>query len=257
MADERSQGNPQKDDPEDHKKSLKRSWKSSGPVARLTVVFAGIAALSTAVYALFAGGQLVVMQWQFKAIGDTNGINREALQTVQRAYMVVESQPHFVEVEKDPKSREITKYRFQMIMENLGNTPTSNLKYHVNIVAINQPLPDDFQYPNFAHDGTVCGPNSPQKECADVYAAAGPKVMVWSPYLDLTSDYVSAIKQRGYHVYFYGRVDYKDRFEWTPPRVTEYCTELMKIEPGETPRLDWGVCAKHNCTDEDCTDYKH
>jgi hypothetical protein len=43
---------------QDKKKSLKRSWKASGPVAKLTVVFSGIAALSTFVYAIFAGWQL-------------------------------------------------------------------------------------------------------------------------------------------------------------------------------------------------------
>ena len=50
-------------------KSLKRSWKSSGPVAKLTVVFAGIAALSTTIYAIFAGGQLLVMHGQLDEMG--------------------------------------------------------------------------------------------------------------------------------------------------------------------------------------------
>ena len=43
----------------DKGKSLKRSWKASGPVAKLTVVFSGIAALATVVYAIVAGWQLV------------------------------------------------------------------------------------------------------------------------------------------------------------------------------------------------------
>jgi hypothetical protein len=54
----------QTQDSEEHKKSFKRSWKSSGPVAKLTVVFAGIAAMSTTIYAIFAGGQLLVMRGQ-------------------------------------------------------------------------------------------------------------------------------------------------------------------------------------------------
>jgi hypothetical protein len=42
----------------DHKKSFRRSWRSSGPVAKLTVVCAGIVALATVLYAGFAGWQL-------------------------------------------------------------------------------------------------------------------------------------------------------------------------------------------------------
>jgi hypothetical protein len=48
-------------DSEEHKKSLRRSWASSGPVAKLTVIFAGIAALSTGVYTVFAMGQWRIM----------------------------------------------------------------------------------------------------------------------------------------------------------------------------------------------------
>jgi hypothetical protein len=69
MADNGNQTNTQApQDSDEHKKSLKRSWKSSGPVAKLTVVFAGIAALSTTIYAIVAGGQLLVMRGQLHEI---------------------------------------------------------------------------------------------------------------------------------------------------------------------------------------------
>src|SRR5436305_922007 len=47
----------QSNDP-DHKKSFRRSWRSSGPVAKLTVVCTGIVAIATVTYAIFAGWQL-------------------------------------------------------------------------------------------------------------------------------------------------------------------------------------------------------
>src|SRR6266481_4525832 len=68
MADNGNQTNAQTQDSDEHKKSLKRSWKSSGPVAKLTVVFAGIAALSTNIYAIVTGGQLSVMRGQLHEI---------------------------------------------------------------------------------------------------------------------------------------------------------------------------------------------
>ena len=68
MADNGNQTGAQTQDSDEHKKSLKRSWKSSGPVAKLTVVFAGIAALSTTIYAIVAGGQLLVMRGQLHEV---------------------------------------------------------------------------------------------------------------------------------------------------------------------------------------------
>jgi hypothetical protein len=71
MADNGNQTNTQTQDSEEHEKSLKRSWKSSGPVAKLTVVFAGIAALSTSIYAIVACGQLWVMHGQLDEMTTT------------------------------------------------------------------------------------------------------------------------------------------------------------------------------------------
>jgi hypothetical protein len=57
----------------DHKKSLRRSWRTSGPVARLTVVFSGIAAAATVIYAIVAFGQFIVMNRQLTEIKDSAG----------------------------------------------------------------------------------------------------------------------------------------------------------------------------------------
>lgn len=48
---------PQSSDP-DHKKSFRRRWRSSGPVAKLTLICTGIVAIATVTYAVFAGWQL-------------------------------------------------------------------------------------------------------------------------------------------------------------------------------------------------------
>ena len=52
----------------EHKKSLRRSWRTSGPVAKLTAVFSGIAAAATLVYAIAAIAQLIVMSRQLTEI---------------------------------------------------------------------------------------------------------------------------------------------------------------------------------------------
>ena len=56
----------------EHKKSLRRSWRTSGPVAKLTVVFSGIAAGATVIYAIVAIGQFVVMNRQLTEIKNSS-----------------------------------------------------------------------------------------------------------------------------------------------------------------------------------------
>src|SRR5689334_4437622 len=87
MADNSNTTNSQTQDTDEHKKSLKRSWKSSGPVAKLTVVFAGIAALSTTIYALVAGGQLLVMKWQLEQM---QGSGQQTAQVITLYHQQIE-----------------------------------------------------------------------------------------------------------------------------------------------------------------------
>ena len=42
----------------DHKKSLRRSWRSASPVTKLTVIFTGVIAVATVMYCGFSGWQL-------------------------------------------------------------------------------------------------------------------------------------------------------------------------------------------------------
>jgi hypothetical protein len=63
MTEETQTSESQSEETE-RKKSLRRSWKSSGPVAKLTVVFAGIAAAASLTYAFTSIWQLSVMSGQ-------------------------------------------------------------------------------------------------------------------------------------------------------------------------------------------------
>lgn len=83
---------PYEESQETRKKSLKRSWASSGPVARLTCVFAGIAALATVAYAFIAAWQLYVMrssqeagtQQMWAAIGNINWMAKNADESLKK-----------------------------------------------------------------------------------------------------------------------------------------------------------------------------
>lgn len=69
MADQDSHSSHEADSTEqEHKKSWRRSWRTSGPVAKLTVVFSGIAAGATVIYAIAAIFQFIAMSGQLTEI---------------------------------------------------------------------------------------------------------------------------------------------------------------------------------------------
>jgi hypothetical protein len=63
---------------------------------------------------------------------------------------------------------------------------------------------------------------------------------------------------------FFGWVVYDDIFPGDPPRLTEFCTEMIQITipfdadiADAKTRLTWNImsCSEHNCYDEECKDY--
>jgi len=201
---------------------------------------------------LFVGVLVAIIYFfQLREMIHSNEINRESLQTVQRAYMVVESEPRALTPERDIKTGVVTAWHFQTMMENVGNTATQGLNYHTNLAVWSGPLPSDFTYPDLDANGKPCRIHAPQAECAVVYAVAGPKVVLWSHDISLPKEMTDKIKD-GAHIYAYGWVDYRDVFAWTPRHRTEYCYEVTSVGPVGP---SFGNCPAHNCTDNDCKDY--
>ncbi len=102
---------------EEHKKSLRRSWKTSGPVAKLTCVFSGIAAASTLVYALLAGWQLSVLGGQLGEMRRAGIFAQGSFRVSQRPYLL----PETVSFDVSPQpSKEIG---LTVMIKNSGRTP--------------------------------------------------------------------------------------------------------------------------------------
>jgi hypothetical protein len=66
------------------------------------------------------------------------------------------------------------------------------------------------------------------------------------------------------HLYVWGWTRYRDVIERTPWHLTEFCSELtdflgnplIAVGPGNTATPVFTQCGAHNCSDEDCPDYK-
>jgi|GEM_PF-4412640 len=56
-ADKSKRASKRKTDDPDHKKSYRRSWRSASPLTKLMIYFTALAAVSTLIYAFFAGWQ--------------------------------------------------------------------------------------------------------------------------------------------------------------------------------------------------------
>ncbi|SRR5260370_476586 len=69
------------------------------------------------------------------------------------------------------------------------------------------------------------------------------------------------------HLYLWGWIVYDDVFPGDPPRLTEFCTEMVQITIPQnktatdftdpTMPMGWNLsrCKEHNCYDTDCKDY--
>lgn len=136
-------------------------------------------------------------------------------------------------------------------MQNTGTTPARTVQIMTTWASVATQLPYDFPFPYKYPPGTV--PST---------FVLGPKqTMATSTYIPIER---FADLNTGKFLYLYGQAVYRDVFGNTPARLTEYCSEITRVETNGLPMDDpnakfifSGVqCPIHNCYDEDCPDYK-
>jgi hypothetical protein len=147
-----------------------------------------------------------------------NRIQRESLQAVQRAYVTFP----FVSESKDVRvirlaniEGKIEGWRFQLPIENTGNTPARDMRIHVNFHSIegSQELPEDFTFPDYGGNG-------------DRPVHVGTKGRIFSGHLDIADRIIDSLYAKKSRLFFYGWTTYMDVFEGTPSHRTEFCHEL-------------------------------
>jgi len=212
-----------------------QSWRQSTITNKFIAIASGIVAAATVVYA-------IVAYWQWQALLDSNKTNREALISVQRAFLTFNGFQPAVRVEHNGK----TVFVITGMWENSGNTPTPIAAGYANYNILTDQEFEKFDFREaegtaFSH--TVIGPKQP--------ALTGP--------LLVPEDDLNAVKLSAKHLIVWGWQVYKDVF-WpeTKPRLTEYCYDLKSLivtENGKSTTLNLAACSRHNCADEQCEDY--
>lgn len=215
---------------------------SNAVIAVFTIVIA-VASVSYGVVALF----------QWCAMQESNETNREALVSVQRAFVFLGSATPVRIVGRDHK---VESYVFKFEWNNSGVTPTKKMTGHVSFDLRRDKLPVDFAFPDIWHEGQT-----------QVYE---PLFIAPHGFLSADSDQipingVQAMLAKQAHIYFWGWVRYRDIFDKTPEHVSKFCVEWtgfagtgdpFDLNQTISPVPVLSACTdnkRSTCYDEQCT----
>jgi hypothetical protein len=235
-----------------------------------------LAFLAAAIYAGIAANQFKVMRGQLREIirqypelqksaqaaHDTAEVNKEALYSVQRAFLIFPADPEVTLLNFPSDSF----FELEIPIENVGATQAHRVKDRVSCVTSMGPLSSGYSFPDIKG-----------KWCGTPWAATGASVIpakskLLSQQVFVEGKIVQEFMQQNTGpwagrmglpshptrtIVFYGWVTYRDIFKDSPERLSEFCRTLatMVIQP-QRAQSAWGYCPTHNCTDEDCPDYK-
>lgn len=148
-----------------------------------------------------------------------------------------------------PDGKRLIGIQFRVEWNNSGTTPTKSAHSTVNFL----PRPSDLPK-GFGFDDLV--------KTEPITTAIGPKATISQPLLFNVSA-LTDVQQGKSHLFSWGTMIYHDIFPGTPPRLTEYCVEIINITSTKSDPTDlanaftWQLrnCPEHNCYDENCPDY--
>lgn len=165
---------------------------------------------------------------------------------VQRPYVLF---PNEVQIAKgrDPKTKRIT-WLFFVAVKNSGNTPTRQMRMHVNFDANHTgEFPPDFAYPDMNTSAQKADPKD------DIPILIGPNSKIYSQQLRVSADKISEVVRGDNRLFFYGWASYRDQFDKTPLHRTEFCFEIANLTiKGDSVGFVPASCRHHNCADDEC-----
>lgn len=209
---------------------------------------------TTVIIAFIYRGQLLQMT-------ESNRINSEGLQSVQRAFVNFGGLQIGVKIVGLPDGKTWQGNEIAVGWTNSGNTPAKSIAIRGFIQAWRTDLPEGFAFPeNKVNTPAVIGPKANYSDNDTVSKT------------DLMDAW-----HGNTHIFLWGSLLYKDVFQGDPDRLSEFCVELTHItltpaatppapatgqpaapvaaEPDNLVGFQWQACKEHNCYDEDCKDY--
>ncbi len=210
---------------------------------------------------LIALGLLIVDIFQMRATQravdksrEANELNREALYSVQRAFITTikptVEPAEYVVVNGVPRKSPLKLIEITHHWENVGNTPAIGIVTAVGKVEQAEEITEE-QFRTGAVDKS------------SAKSALGPKAILDSG--TLRDDEAFFTDNPGVPRFMWGWMVYRDTFPNTKTHVTEWCWRIntedvrwkldAKGKRSGIPSITGSACVHHNCVDEVCEDY--
>ena len=216
---------------------LKKAWASTHLPNRSMMVLTALILVTYIIGNYYSCSQL--------------GLTKQALQTSQRAYLsfVGLGQP----IPNTSAGGKVTQRLVPMMWENSGTTPmVEGTAYFGHMKSLGG-IPAGFDYPGDHPEGVNFTVSPKGNKSLDVV---------------INTDELNEIQNKTNRYFLYGTLVYRDVFQDSPIRVTEFCTEITFVmftngfqnpdfgDPKMGIGLKTGDCKEHNCYDNYCPDYK-
>jgi hypothetical protein len=181
----------------------------------------GILVLATLIIAIFAVVQANASKSAVFAMRESNRINLELGQAMQRAYIAFPMLDLQALRVNDANGNPI-QWHIRTAVENTGNTPARELDIRINMISITGDggIPNEFTYPDYRIEKGFPTP-------------LAAKAKIYSPKLTISHDIIRSQHGGQSRLFFYGWASYFDVFDSASVRTTEFCHEIriLEVEP--------------------------
>jgi hypothetical protein len=186
---------------------------------------------------------------QRNAMIESNQINRDALYSVQRAFIASKNFDQILNLYDFTNEKSVRMLGATAHWENIGNTPAIGVMVGFGSIQQDADLSEE-QFTSIKGSEEFFRPS-----------ALNPKEIVDSPTVHQRESWFKEDPQQPW--FYYGWVVYRDIFPKTKSHVTEFCWRVTEIKwPASVkgkaagkPILSARACSAHNCVDETCEDY--
>jgi len=215
----------------------------------------GSALSNVALWSLFVTSIVAVVYiFQLRAMRESNRINREALVSVQRAFLYVDEFQMFIERNADDPTK-INGFTLYPRVKNSGTTPALDATDWVNIKTLDKPITPSFTFPDLDSRGNVI---SVKQQLTPGFFPPQSVETLAVP-LGISARIAQDVNAGKAYVYLYGWIRYRDVFKETEPHVSMFCIQIKELRqvaaiggnPASTT-LVTNTCSEHNCVDKQC-----
>jgi hypothetical protein len=223
-------------------------WKPDDPVSLYTLVlalFSGLLVTVSIVQIRYLIRADRTARITAEAAKDQTVLTRQAMVDTQRAFVLVKA----LEVElvtfpyQSPTAGIIDRiagWRMGVVWENSGDTPTRDLITHVSLKFFDDEIPNNYDFPDL-----------PERNVSK--ALIGPRGTIHSASFLISVQEAQDVKNGPKGLYMWGWAEYDDVFPNTKRHRTEFCYELLFIDPFPQ-RASFGhlMYRAHNGADDEC-----